>query len=106
MATVNITGASAHATLTTTAADSVVFAGMFEWVEVLNRGSAEMFVRLDGVVAVADAAGTYVVPGWSGLILKSPGSNATLSVVGDGNEYSVSGFVGKPTRHYGPLPAA
>jgi len=81
--------ATVHATLTgTTADDDVTVDGNPDFVDVLNRSSTEaLWVRADGTTAVAAAAGTrYVAPGgW----LRVGYNEGGLSLVGDGNDYSV-----------------
>jgi hypothetical protein len=82
---------SAHPTLSTTTADTVNLNDEWTVIEVINRsGTAPIYVRTDGVTAVAAADETDVVmPGEAVLISRV--ASGGISVVGDSNEYSVVG---------------
>lgn len=80
-------GASAHATLTSTTADTVTLATKHQFVRVVNRDATTLlYVRVDGVTAVAEADETFVVLAASSRRLRAP---AALSIVGNANPYSV-----------------
>lgn len=83
---------SAHATLTTTTADTVTLSGdAHKAFCVVNRDSSvELFFRWDGTTAVAEADDTYIVlPLQSVTVEKGGGGDLVVSVVGNGNAYSV-----------------
>lgn len=82
---------SAHPTLTGTTADTVNLNDQWTEIEVINRsGSAPLYVRADGTTSVAEADNTDVVmPGEAVLVNRIPA--AGISVVGNGNAYSVIG---------------
>lgn len=82
---------SAHPTLTGTTADTVNLNDEWTEIEVINRsGTASLYVRTDGVTAVAEANETDIcLPGEAVLINRVAAGG--ISVVGDGNEYSVIG---------------
>ena len=87
---------SADNTLSGTTADTITFNQRWPAVEIHNHGSTALYVRMDGTAAVAEANGTTVVPAGATKILKSTvsGSDATgtvVSIVGDGNQYSIEG---------------
>jgi len=86
---------SIHATLTGTTADTVAITG-YDVVDVINRGSGPMYVAYEGdaspTTAVAAADGTdYVAPGGFIRIDANGTDGGKISVVGDGNAYSVVG---------------
>lgn len=82
---------SVHKTLSSTTADTVNLNNEWTILEVINRsGTASVYVRADGTTAVAAADNTDIVlPGEAVLINRIP--SAGISVVGDGNAYSVIG---------------
>lgn len=82
---------SVHKTLSSTTADTVNLNNEWTILEVINRsGTASVYVRADGTTAVAAADNTDIVlPGEAVLINRIPA--AGISVVGDGNAYSVIG---------------
>lgn len=82
---------SVHKTLTSTTADTVNLNNEWTEIEVINRGgSSPLYVRADGTTSVAEADNTDVVlPGEAVLINRVPA--AGISVVGNGNAYSVIG---------------
>lgn len=82
---------SVHKTLTGTTADTVNLNDQWTQIEVINRsGTAPLYVRADGTTAVAAADNTDVImAGEAVLISRIP--TAGISVVGDGNGYSVVG---------------
>lgn len=95
---------SIHQTLTTTAADTAKLTQWWDAIEVENRDtSVTLYVRFDGTTAVSAAKGTEVIqPGQSKVFMNGiqraggvPGSTTLpchqLSVVGNGNAYSVIG---------------
>lgn len=81
-------------TLVGTTADSVTFTGALTSVRVINRGATDIWVRTDGTVAVADAAGTYPIPAGASLVLPlrpvNTQSTGNLSIVGNATKYTVS----------------
>jgi hypothetical protein len=89
---------AAHATLTTTTADTVTLTGSFAKVEIINRHiSVPMYARVvsDGstpTTAVSAADDTYVIPANGVLSLRVSGSGFVASVVGNANAYSVVGY--------------
>lgn len=82
---------SVHETLTTTTADTVNLNDQWTEIEVINRsGTDPLYVRADGITAVAAADDTDVVmPGEAVLMNRIPA--AGISIVGNGNGYSVIG---------------
>jgi hypothetical protein len=80
-----------HKTLTSTTADviNIPATRVPRLIEVLNRSTANpIYVRGDSTTAVAAADGTTVVPKESWAVVRvDPGK--TLSVVGNGDAYSV-----------------
>lgn len=89
---------SVHATLTTTTADSITWTagGPYGTVIVSNRDATNvLYVRFDGTTAVGAADGTFAVAVNSARTFNlgsSAPSPAVLSVVGNGNAYSVEGL--------------
>lgn len=87
---------SIHATLTGTTADTVTITG-YDVVDIINRSATEpLWVRYEGdaspTVAVAAADGTdYVAPGGFLRIDAGGTDGGKISVVGNGNAYSVVG---------------
>lgn len=95
---------SIHQTLTTTTADLAKLTQWWDAIEIENRDTAvTLYVRFDGTTAVSAAKGTEVIPaGKSKVFLNGiqsaggiPGSTTApchqVSVVGNGNAYSVVG---------------
>lgn len=85
---------SVHATLSTTTADSVTWTGggPYNRIQVTNGDATNLlYVRFDGVTAVAAADGTYKVPVSSTRTFNLEGAPAVISVVGNGGAYSVEG---------------
>jgi hypothetical protein len=81
---------SVHKTLTGTTADAVTITGN-DAVDVCNWSTSErLYFRSDGQVAVAKANGTECVG--PGGYVRHDADNRTISLVGDGNDYSVVGF--------------
>lgn len=80
---------SVHKTLSGTTADTVAITAAYPALEVCNRdATVALYVARDGTTAVSAADNTdYVAPGGSLLIPHT----SSLSVVGNGNAYSVSG---------------
>lgn len=84
---------SIHATLSGTTADTVTITG-YDLVDIINRSSSEaLWVAYEGdaspTTAVAAADGTdYVAPGG---FLRVDAGKGGISVVGNGNAYSVVG---------------
>lgn len=84
---------SVHNTLTSTTADTVTITG-YDLVDIINRSATEpLWVRYEGdaspTTAVAAADGTdYVAPGG---FLRVDAGQGGISVVGNGNAYSVVG---------------
>lgn len=78
---------SVHNTLSGTTADEITLTGGHQRAHVINRStSTALYVRHDGTTAVAEANGThYVAPGG---YLEVP-ADAAISIVGNGNAYSV-----------------
>lgn len=84
---------SVHNTLTGTTADTVTITG-YDVVDIINRtGTAPLYVRYEGdaspTTAVAEADGTDVV--MPGGFLRVDAGMGGISIVGDGNAYSVVG---------------
>ena len=89
------TAKSVHNTLSGTTADKITITGS-RFVDVVNRDASKpLYVSCDGTAspttAVAEANGTeYVAPG--GFVRVDTGSDhGAVSIVGDGNAYSVIG---------------
>lgn len=82
---------SVHKTLTSTTADTVNLNDQWTVLEVINRsGTAPLYIRADGTTAVAEADNTDIaLAGEAVLVNRIP--SAGISVVGDGNAYSVIG---------------
>lgn len=82
-------------TLTGTTADTVSIAGnKGGGARIINHGSTAAWVRADGVVAVAGAAGAMLVPPNYGAITIPINSTQLISVVGatpGGNMITVTG---------------
>lgn len=84
---------SVHNTLSGTTADTVTITG-YEVVDIINRSQTEpLYVRYEGdaapTTAVAEANGTdHVAPG--GFLRVDTGQGG-VSIVGNGNPYSVVG---------------
>lgn len=100
MATYPATGfiVSTHKTLSTTTADTVTITG-YRWLWVWNDdATVNLYFRFDGTTAVSAADGTYRVPPKSAVMIDAfpsgcnRASAATISVVGNGNAYSVEGL--------------
>lgn len=89
--TVTPTGAPAgvHKTLSGTTADAVTIGGFGQnRVEIVNRGSATIYARADGTVAVAAADNTIaILP--TGSFEFAAAAGLVVSVVGNGDAYSV-----------------
>jgi hypothetical protein len=89
---------SKHATLTTTAVDTVTLTGSFAKVEIINKDAAVAMyanVNFRGVTAttVSDALDdSYVIPANGVLSLKASGADFNCSLIGNGNAYSVVGY--------------
>ena len=95
---------SVHNTLSSTTADTVKLTQFWDYIEVTNRDAVEpLYLRQDGTTAVGAADGTTVIqPGESKIVPAviqdggTPGSTSapchSLSIVGDGNNYSVEGI--------------
>lgn len=82
---------SVHKTLTTTTADTVNLNDQWTEIEVINRsGTDPLYVRADGTTAVAEANETDVVMAGEAVLMNRIPS-AGISVVGNGNAYSVIG---------------
>jgi hypothetical protein len=82
---------SVHKTLTTTTADTVNLNDQWTEIEVINRsGTDPLYVRGDGVTAVAEANETDVVMAGEAVLMNRIPA-AGISVVGNGNAYSVIG---------------
>jgi len=82
-----------HKTLSGTTADTIavpyVTVGSRE-IEVLNRSTSNpIYVRVGGSAAVAAADGTTVIPAGTGRVFTIRESAPTISVVGNGDAYSV-----------------
>lgn len=86
---------SKHATLSGTLADTVTLTGKWSYIEVINRDDEEdLWVSVDPdgapTAASAGADDTLYVPPLGSKIIKY--GDGVISVVGDGNAYSVEGF--------------
>lgn len=80
---------SVHNTLSGTTADSITITG-FETVDIINRHSSNpLYFRSDGTAAVGEADGTDVV--LPGGFVRHNADGRAISIVGDGNAYSVVG---------------
>lgn len=88
---------SVTATLTTTTADTVTLTQAWPAISVTNHdGATTLYFRQDGTTAVSEANGTTaVLPGNTVIAKSSPRSTASaqhvLSVVGNGNKFTVEG---------------
>lgn len=86
---------SAHATLTSTTADTVTLTGAGKYMRVANRHATEaLWFRDDGTTAVAAADENYFVAPTQSVVLGPSkfGGSMVVSVVGNGNTYSVELF--------------
>lgn len=89
-----LTAGGVHLTLAGTAADTITVQN-YRNVLVWNNDTANpIYVRMDGATAVAAAAGTYIVPPRASLALELQYAalGAIVSVIGNGNAYSVMGL--------------
>jgi hypothetical protein len=83
---------TAHATLTTTTADTVTLTGQGVSLAVTNHDATEkLWFRIDGSTAVALADENFIVlPGTTKVLgVTTTAASAIVSVVGNGNVYSV-----------------
>lgn len=83
-------------TLTSTTADTVTLDQPWPAVEITNHDATNaLYVRWDGTTAVAEANGCSVVLPGNTKVVKGEVAEGTrtivLSVVGDGNKYTVEG---------------
>lgn len=82
-------------TLTSTTADAVTLTQPWPAVEITNHHATEkLFGRADGTTAVAAADGTSVIlPGTTKVIRArwNASMQTVISVVGDGNVYTIEG---------------
>jgi hypothetical protein len=82
-------------TLTGTTADTVTLSQLWPSIQVTNHGSTAIYLRMDGTTAVAGADGAVVVlPNSTRTIRATPTvgtSTAIISLVGDGNQYTIEG---------------
>lgn len=92
---------SVHNTLSTTTADLITLTAPHDRVEVVNRHATEHLyftIAPEGqtpTTAVGAADDTWVVPAGKSLIVESPGKRGcVISVVGNGNEYSLQVVTG------------
>lgn len=92
MATYNLPGEGGiHKTLTSTTADTINIPSKRgpRLVEILNRSTTQtIYARGDSTTAVAAADGTTAIPKESWAVLRVR-AGKTVSVVGDGDAYSV-----------------
>lgn len=83
------------ATLTSTTADTVTFTQLWPACDVANDdGTNDLWVRVDGVTAVADADNATRVPAGQSKVIQLPipsSGNQALSLVGNGGAYTVEG---------------
>lgn len=91
-----VTGTKAcSATLTSTTADTVTLTGHGKRLYVSNRDATNhLFFRIDGTTAVAAEDENFAVSPDSTLVLEEGGFGGAMSVsvVGDGNAYTVAVF--------------
>lgn len=81
------------ATLSTTVADLITFSGKGNNLIVTNHdGTNNLFFRPDGVTAVGSADENYVVRPGQTLVLPGVFGGSKVSVVGNGNIYTVAIF--------------
>lgn len=84
-------------TLTGAGADAITLLQLWPAIEVTNHDAATaLFIRQDGVVAVAEADGASIVPPASSKVFKATPSAANanqilVSIVGNGNKYTIEG---------------
>lgn len=92
--TKTLTTAGVHLTLAGTAADTITVSTLRNVLVWNNDTTNSIYVRTDGTAAVAAADGTYIVPPRTSLALELPYSaaGAVISVIGNGNVYSVMGL--------------
>lgn len=84
---------AAHPTLTTTTVDTVTLTQAWNRVEVANRsGAATLWVTTDGSTPVAAADNIEFVPPGTTLVLVDMDGSVTLKILGNANEYSVTGI--------------
>jgi hypothetical protein len=81
------------ATLSTTVADTITFTGKGNNLIVTNHdGTNNLFFRVDGTTAVGSADDNYVVRPGQTLVLPGVFGGTLVSVVGNGNVYTVAIF--------------
>jgi hypothetical protein len=73
--TVNI---SKHATLAANVIDTCTFSRDLDRVEVLNRGSAEIYLTAEGQTPSIGGDDTYVVAAGAGLLVEPSSANNTI----------------------------
>lgn len=80
---------SVHNTLSGTTADAVTITG-YDDVDIINHdASTRLYFRSDGTTAVSEADGTDVVA--PGGFVRHNADGRAISIVGNGNAYSVVG---------------
>jgi hypothetical protein len=94
MANATATGRTHHGTLVAATADNVTFPLNYRWVTVVNRGTTDIFVRIDGVTAVGGADGTFAVAANTSAVLpnllppdepaQGYGANTVVSLISSG----------------------
>lgn len=86
---------TAHGTLDGTDPDVVTLTGGFDLVEVLNRGDVGLWATDDGTAPEVGGDGSEFVPAGTAVLLNPPANNpVVVGLLGDGNDYSVSGVRG------------
>lgn len=72
---------SKHATLVASTEDTVTLAQDAPRVEIINRGSVDIYVRVDGQTVVLGADDTEIVPASSTLVVETPGTQTVVRLI-------------------------
>jgi hypothetical protein len=85
---------SKHATLTANTVDTVTLASDFNAVEVLNRGTTELYFTVDGSMPTVQGNDTLVLTAGAALSATSPLTTATVVnlISSAATAYSVTGL--------------
>ena len=78
-----------HATLTSTTVDNVTLSVPLTGVSVINRGTVDMYAGFDGVTASSGGDNTYYIGAGDSLVWFGNRTSLVVSVIGNGNAYSV-----------------
>lgn len=81
-----------HHSLGVSAVDVVTLSADYAQVEVLNRGSIEIYARADGGVPVVAGDDSHVIPAGTALKLSTPGPTTVVQLIASATcPYSVTG---------------